>query len=460
MQRRHSDFIPILFHNLKGFDGHFLVRALHKRREELGRLDVIAKSMESYIAIITSKFHFIDSLAHLNASLDELVFNLNGDPSAFSEIREFIETEHDGSEEKYQLLLRKAVFPYSYVTDMTVLEETELPPIEAFHDDLNDEPCPADEYRHAQRLWQVFELGSLGDLLELYVKLDVLLLDAVFKKYRAESLASYELDPLYYYTAPGLTFDAGLKYTKVELDLLTDQEMHLFFEDSIRGGISCITKRHARANNKYLSDSYDSTRPSEYLMYIDANNLYGWAMAQALPTGDFEWVEDLTLEDIMNYDPTSDVGYFVEVDAEIPSSLHNYLDDLPPFPETIEVTEDMASYHTRKLRKNRFGADHHYSCCQKKLAPNLHPKKKYKAHIAALQTYLALGGVVTKIWRALKFSQSSWLKPYIEYNTLKRQSATSPFAKRFYKLMVNSYFGKTMEVILVFLITYSSMFKV
>ena len=155
----------------------------------------------------------------------------------------------------------------------------------------------------------------------------------------------------------------------------------------------------------------------------------------------------MTVEDIMRWDPTSNKGYFLEVDAEIAQALHDFLGDLPPFPESLLITEEMASPYTQKLRERRFGPG--YKCSQSKLAPNLLPKRKHKVHIAALQQYVKLGGVITKVWRALEFDQSAWLRPYIEFNTRMRASSTSPFAKRFYKLMVNSYFGKTMEVIMI-----------
>ena len=167
-------------------------------------------------------------------------------------------------------------------------------------------------------------------------------------------------------------------------------------------------------------------------------------MSQSLPTGDFRWVEDLLDDDILKWDPSSDKGYFIEIDAEIPESLSGYLNELPPFPESLEIGETFASTHTRELREKRYGAG--FKCEQRKLAPNLLPKKKYKLHVAAAQRYLNIGGVITKIWRAVEFTQSPWLRPYIRFNTSMRQQATSPFAKRFYKLMVNSYFGKTMEV--------------
>ena len=176
---------------------------------------------------------------------------------------------------------------------------------------------------------------------------------------------------------------------------------------------------------------------------------YGHAMSQPLPTGDFRWVEDLSVDDILKWDPSSDKGYYIEIDAEIPESLHDYLNDLPPFPESLEIDETFASSHTRELREKRYGAG--FKCKQRKLAPNLLPKKKYKVHVAAAQRYLKVRGVFTKIWRAVEFTQSPWLRPYINFNTSMRQQATSPFAKRFYKLMVNSYFGKTMEVDKVYL---------
>lgn len=180
-------------------------------------------------------------------------------------------------------------------------------------------------------------------------------------------------------------------------------------------------------------------------------------MSQPLPTGDFRWVDNLTVDDILTWDPSSDKGYFIEVDAEIPESLHDHLNDLPPFPESLEIDETFASAHTRDLREKRYGAG--FKCKQRKLAPNLLPKKKYKVHVAAAQRYLSIGGRITKIWRAVEFTQSPWLRPYINFNTSMRQQATSPFAKRFYKLMVNSYFGKTMEVDIIFSLTCHNIMK-
>ena len=131
--------------------------------------------------------------------------NLRGDSDAFKHVKQFVLEEHGGDTDKYQLLLRKGVFCYSHLKSMDVLNERELPPIEAFFDDLNEQPCSASDYAHVQRMWEVFKMESMKDLLELYVKLDVLLLDAVFQRYRKEALSAYGLDPLHFYTAPGLS---------------------------------------------------------------------------------------------------------------------------------------------------------------------------------------------------------------------------------------------------------------
>ena len=130
---------------------------------------------------------------------------------------------------------------------------------------------------------------------DLYLKTDVLHLADVFERFRDVCMREYGLDPAWYFTAPGLAWDAMLKTTKAEFDPITDPEMLLFFERQIRGGVSMIVKRYAEANNKYMKN-FDESKLSEFLMYLDANNLYGWAMSQMLPIGGFEWMTDEELE--------------------------------------------------------------------------------------------------------------------------------------------------------------------
>lgn len=137
----------------------------------------------------------------------------------------------------------------------------------------------------------------MGEYHDIYMKSDVLMLADVFETFRNVCKDKYELDPCHYNTAPGLSWDAMLKKTGVQLELLTDYEMHMFIELGMRGGISTITQRYAKANNKYLKD-YNKDEKSSYIMYLDANNLYGGAMSEALPISDFKWVGDDKLKEL------------------------------------------------------------------------------------------------------------------------------------------------------------------
>ncbi|XP_077270167.1 uncharacterized protein LOC143901616 [Temnothorax americanus] len=141
-------------------------------------------------------------------------------------------------------------------------------------------------------------------------------------------VASYGLDPAYYYTLPGFTWDAMLKHTCINFELLTDVDMVMFIERGIRGGLSQCSGRYAKANNKYM-ESYDSSKPSSYLMYFDVNNLYGWAMCKPLPYAEFRWVEDASNFDVNAIALDSPTGYILEVDLEYPQDKHDAHADLP-----------------------------------------------------------------------------------------------------------------------------------
>ena len=186
------------------------------------------------------------------------------------------------------MLLRKGVYPYEYMDSWEKFDETTLPPKEAFYSNLNLEDISDEDYAHAQKVWDVFEINNRGEYHDLYVQSDTLLLADVFENFRNMCLDIYELDPVYFVSAPGLAWQACLKKTKVELELLTDYEKGI--EKGIRSGICQATHRHAKANNKYMKN-YNKKIESSYMEYLDADNLYGWAMFQNLPVNDFKWVK-------------------------------------------------------------------------------------------------------------------------------------------------------------------------
>ena len=429
--------IPVVAHNSQNYDLHLVIRELCKTVEP-SSIRIIPKTMEKYTSLMTEKFFFVDSVQHLNSSLDKLVNNLKKDGSdALEPIKKFVNTNYGGDVRLFNLLTSKLPYPYTFMDSPERFKE-ELPPIEAFFNDLTNSPCSNEDYNKVKKVFESFNLKTLGDLTKLYCITDVLLLTSVINQYREESHDNFQLDPLWYSTAPGFSFDACMKMTGVELTLLEDIDMYNFLEMGIRGGISVISQRHAEANNRYIKDVNDN---ENYLLYIDANNLYGWAMSEKLPISNFGWCQ-INEDEIRSYDTNSDIGYIVEVDLTVPKDLHNYFNDYPPAPEHLEIRDEMISPISAHIREKR-----KYKKCFKstKLAPNLLNKEKYICHVRNLQLYLNLGMVLTKIHRCLSFKQKAWVKPYIEFNTCKRQQATNEFQKAFHKLLNNSFFGKTME---------------
>ena len=172
-------------------------------------------------------------------------------------------------------------------------------------------------------------MKNSGEYVQLYMKIDILLLADIFEQFCENSLNAYRLDPCHYYTAPGLSWDAMLKITKIELSLLTDIDMVMFIESGIRGGISQCSNRYSKANNKYLNN-FNANEYSKYIMYYDANNLYGWAMEQYLPTGGFQWLSqaDIDCFNITDISDENEKGYILEVDLEYPPHLPDDHNDL------------------------------------------------------------------------------------------------------------------------------------
>ncbi|CAH3154498.1 unnamed protein product, partial [Porites evermanni] len=426
--------LPVIFHNLQGYDAHLFIKQLAKID---GDLSCIPSTEEKYLSFSKSikvgeykdihgdikaikfEIRFVDSFKFLQTSLANLVSNLNQD--------DFHITKH-AFKHNTSLLTRKGVYPYDYVSSIEKLSETHLPPKQGFYSKLYDEDISDEDYQHAIKVWNTFGCKTIRDYHDLYLKSDVMLLADVFENFRKTCLKHYKLDPAHYFTSPGLAWDACLKTTGQRLELLHDYDMLMMIERGIRGGITHISKRYAEANNKYM-ENYNPEKKSSFIQYLDANNLYGWAMSQNLPTHGFKMMNNITKEKVMEIlEKTNDSmantgkkGYIFEVDLEYPPDLWDLHNDYPLAPELMKVN----------------GVE--------KLICHFKPRKNYVIHYRALRQCLELGMKITAVHRGISFYQSPWMEPYIRKNTELRKCAANNFEKDFFKLMNNSVFGKTIE---------------
>ena len=317
--------IPVVFHNGSTYDYHFIIKELVKEFE--GNFDCLGENTEKYITFsvpikkkienkasieINYKIKFIDSCRFMSSSLSKLVGNLSEGihntkcsdcESNFDYIKIKNEKLHlkcfncnsyykkkfnkdlikkfkntysfcNDDLNKFILLLRKSVYPYEYMDSWEKFNETSLPSKEDFFSNLNMEGIDDIDYRHRNNVFKGFKLENLGDFHDLYVQSDTLLLADVFNNFRDMCLKEYELDPAHFLSLPGLAWQACLKKTNIELELLTDYDMLLMVEDGTKGGICHSIHRYAKANNKYMKN-YNNNEVLSYIQYLDANNLYG-----------------------------------------------------------------------------------------------------------------------------------------------------------------------------------------
>jgi len=291
-----TDKIPVIFHDLRGYDSHFVMQQIgelaknhkyiDKKGEEKELLINAIPNMEKYMAFTCMLGHnlvFIDSFQFMSSSLDKLVTNLPKESLKY--------TSEVFKGKALDLMSKKGIYPYDHMDSFEKFNETKLPSKDQFYSILNDEHISDDDYKHAKKVWRGFNLKNMGEYHDLYLLSDILLLSDVFENFRKTCFEYYKLDPAHYFTSPGLSWDAMLKMTGIKLKLMNDIDMFQFIEKGIRGRTSYIAHRFGEANNKYMKD-YDQMKPSKYVTYLDANNLYGFAMSQYLPAGNFKWLTE------------------------------------------------------------------------------------------------------------------------------------------------------------------------
>lgn len=429
--------ICVFFHGLNNYDHHFIISKLGHLKD--CGVKIIPKSSEKFLTFQIGSVAFKDSFEFLGASLSSLVQDLTsrGD-ECFKNVNKYFPDL-----EQRKLLKRKGIFPYSYITDMSKLNETSLPLRESFYNDLAKSHVSPEDYNFAQEVWKKFQCQTMRDYLFIYLLADVLLLADVFENFRSTSLQNYDLDPVYFLSNNQYTMTAFLWKTQSRLELFTDCNKYLFCKSAIRGGVSMAVNRYAEANNEYMSN-YDPTKEKSFIIYLDSNNLYGQAMSQYLPVSNFKWIPlpHVKVDKLLQKKADSPKGYIIECTLRYPSHLHDKHSDYPLAPYHAKVPKDMrSSVATRIAQKN--GVKPNASA--EKLLCTLLPRVRYVLHYRVLQLYVQLGMEIIQIHKVLKFNQSPVFQEYIAYNTQKRAESKNDFDNNYFKLMSNSLFGKTLE---------------
>lgn len=426
----------IICHNLSSYDSHLLISNL-RRAGKIHR--IIPKNSEKYLSFSIDEWTFLDSMAFLPSSLQKLTDSLKSEGlEFFRETKKFA-----GSNANFTYLLGKLPYPYSYAKKLEDYFLPSLPSKNDFKDNLKDSNISEKEYQFAKRIFRKFKCKTFLDYHKLYCLTDITLLADVFERYRDLVFDQYSLECLAYVSAPQLAFDGMLRLSNERIECLPDMSMVHFLQKNIRGGICVSSKKYSQANNKYLPN-YDESKPSKFITYLDANNLYGYIMLnEKMPYSHYKWLtlDEIEKIDFLNIDVTGSKGYILECDIDYPPWVQDKTVDYPLACEKLCVKDDLLSPYSLDLRKKlNLTASKIY-----KNIPNLMNKKKYVLHFANLQYYLKSGMKLTKIYRVLQFRQKNFLHDFVENNLQRRKEAISPFLSFYFKLQLNSIFGKFLQ---------------
>ncbi|PAA74963.1 hypothetical protein BOX15_Mlig020163g11 [Macrostomum lignano] len=360
--RLKRSFLPVVFHNFKGYDLHLMMSSALGLMEGW-KISVIPLNPEQFLSMkiefkigeyesegkikpLNFTIQFIDSNQFLNASLSQLIKNL---PEAECRITSRLRSSRFPLLSS-EVLFSKGVFPYDYLKNSDVLKDAVLPSQESFYNALTKSHCTNSDYEHAQRAWREFQVSNLKEYMLCYLELDIRQLADIFENFRKISMQEDGLDPVHFISTPGLSFASALKSIKSGIELLTDAQMYSLFERGIRGGMSFVNIHKVQATSAAgastgvdSNEDVDGGTPTIHaglteLLAVDANNLYGQALTMNLPVGGFRWLDDdellLWTEDrIRGLKLTDPLAYLFDVDLEYPPEIHETTEDLPFAPE-------------------------------------------------------------------------------------------------------------------------------
>ena len=393
--KKSSSFVPIFFHNFSGYDCHLIFEELlTKAYNENYNPTIIPKSLENYVSVQVGCLRFLDSYRFLSSSLDKLVKSLDNFPIM----------KLEGMSD--DLFKKKLAYPYEYLNLDNFQEPLNLTE-EDYWSTLTQSYPSDDDIKRTQELIEKYKIRNGQELTMLYLKMDVLQLADVFENFVESSTREYKINPLYSYSLPGFTWKAGLKLTDKKLDFIKDKNLLLLLENNIRGGISSV-----------MGDRHVQSDENKQILYIDANNLYGWTKNQYLPTGEFKklqlpenYSQDQLVEDLLQIpDDDNEYGYFIDYDLEYPVEIKEKTKNIPFCPYQTKADPDLFSGYMNSVNQPNYKPTSKLMC-------DVTNKSKYMIHYRMFKFYLNQGMKVTKIHTIYKFKQSPWLGKYIDHNT-------------------------------------------
>ena len=420
-------FIPILYHNFSKYDNHMFFNELINSKVEKNNLSVIPRTNEEYMSVNYGCIKFLDSMRFQTDSLEKLTESLKNDD--YIHLKKHFPNH-------WMLLKNKLAYPYEFYK---TLEDYERPikellqaGKEAYFSKTKNKIPDLEEIDRTNQIIKLFNIKNGRELTELYNKADVILLADIFEKLIEVSKTEFGINPLYHISLPGTTWSNGLKYTKIELELIKNVDLFQMFESGIRCGISGI-----------FGDRYIQSDNNTVIEHVDMNNLYGFAMLMHLPTGNFQIYENNSITEsfinkVLNTHDCCNTGYVLIVDLIYPNNIKYKSKNFPFCPENktinpVNYTEYMKEHESKPHRPTS------------KLICDQTDKEYYIVHYRNLKFYLRMGMIIKKVHRIVSFDQSPWLAKYIGYNTKKRAEADSDFMKEYHKNLICSFFGKTME---------------
>ena len=470
--------IPVIFHNLAGYDIHMFIKSLAKTLKNTFK--PLCKTKEDYIMVEYGCLRFIDSLKFFSSSLESIANSLNdGDFNhlVLNMNKGLCEATGGTSEFKtgtkiFNEMRKKGIWPHEYMDSFERYEETKIPGIEYFYSEYLQEQPSLEEYKRVKYIYKTFKCKNLGDGSDLYLLQDVFLLADCFEKFRN----LFKLEPSNFVSLPGLAWQTMLKETDTKLELITDIDIYLFIKNNIRGGISSImgSRKITAWNPEILSQHFElkkgklmpknnidvgqinqeyyygeleqglklATEVPNDILYIDAYSLYPGTMTLPLPTGEFKYESISKINYFLDLDMDSEIGAFLEVDLEYPDSIKESTKDFPFMPISRSIDyEEYGDYQKEFFEKGKQPKN-------KKLVCDQNNKEHYFVHLQLLKFYLNHGIVLRKVHTIISFKQSRWLKPFVDTYIKKRQTAkenNESFGDTMYKRLLCSIFGKTLE---------------